>query len=117
MAIHFLFGPARLDGIIGIKPYEQKGNNVSIIDGGRELTLLSTCIYLDEPEEADLTALGQRLRSADDAIIGSHDYREVVTVNMAAAIEYLTIDHIGELVRQGEIRNDWQGIRYAERRA
>ena len=50
-------------------------NNVCIIDGGRELTLLSTCIYLDEDEKAIISAINQRLKSADYAIIGSqaHD--------------------------------------------
>ncbi len=113
---NFLFSPDRLTGVIGITRYEHKGNNVWIIDGGREITLLSTCIYLDEDEKAILTAIDQRLQSADYAIIGSHDYREVVPVHMSRAIEYLnanynieyvTIDRIGELVRKGEILNDW----------
>ena len=78
--------------------------------------LLSTCIYLDEDEEAILSAINQRLRSHDYAIIGSHDYREAVPVHMTGAIEYLnahydveyvTIDRIGELVRSGKISNDW----------
>jgi hypothetical protein len=112
---NYLFSPDRLEGVIGIGRYEHKGNNVWTIDGGRELTLLSTCVYLDETEEIVLTALDERLFAADYAIIGSHDYREVVPANMMAAIEYLdagydveyvTIDRIGELVRKGEIRND-----------
>jgi hypothetical protein len=102
--------------VIGITRHEHKGNNVWTIDGGRELTLLSTCIYLDEEKEAILTAINHRLQSADYAIIGSHDYREVVPVHMTTAIEYLnanydveyvTIDRIGELVRKGIIRNEW----------
>lgn len=113
---NFLFSPTRLKKVIGIHRYEHKGNNVWIIDGGREITLLSTCIYLDEDEEAILSAINQRLRSHDYAIIGSHDYREVVPVHMTGAIEYLnahydveyvTIDRIGELVRSGKISNDW----------
>ncbi len=113
---NFLFSPTRLKNVIGITRHEHKGNNVWTIDGGRELTLLSTCIYLDEEKEAILTAINHRLQSADYVIIGSHDYREVVPVHMTTAIEYLnanydveyvTIDRIGELVRQGEIRNEW----------
>ncbi len=113
---NFLFSPTRLKNVIGISRIEHKGNNVWTIDDGRELTLLSTCIYLDETEEAILTAIGQRLQSADYAVIGSHDYREVVPVHMSRTIEYLnanynveyvTIDRIGELVRNGEICNDW----------
>jgi hypothetical protein len=113
---NFLFSPTRLKNVIGFTRHEHKGNNVWTIDGGRELTLLSTCIYLDEDEEAILTAINQRLQSADYAIIGSHDYREVVPVHMTTAIEYLnanydveyvTIDRIGELVRKGIISNEW----------
>jgi hypothetical protein len=113
---NFLFSPTRLKNVIGFTLHEHKGNNVWTIDGGRELTLLSTCIYLDEDKEAILTAINHRLQSADYAIIGSHDYREVVPVHMTTAIEYLnanydveyvTIDRIGELVRKGLIRNEW----------
>jgi hypothetical protein len=113
---NFLFSPTHLGNVIGITRHEHQGDNVWIIDGGREITLLSTCIYLDEDEEAILTAIDQRLQSTDYAIIGSHDYREVVPVHMTAAIEYLnanynveyvTVDRIGELVRKGEIHNDW----------
>ncbi len=113
---NFLFSPTRLKNVIGMTRHEHKGNNVWTIDGGRDLTLLSTCIYLDEDKEGILSAINQRLQSADYAIIGSHDYREVVPVHMTAAIEYLnanynveyvTIDRIGELVRKGEIRNEW----------
>jgi hypothetical protein len=113
---NFLFSPERLKNVIGITRHEHKGDNVWIIDGGRELTLLSTCIYLDEAEEAILTAIDQRLASSDYAIIGSHDYRQVVPEHMSKAIEYLnanytveyvTIDRIGALVRKGEVRNDW----------
>jgi len=113
---NFLFSPTRLKNVIGITRQKHKGNNVWTVDGGRELTLLSTCIYLDEDKEAILTALNQRLLSADYAIIGSHDYRELVPVHMTAVIEYLnanydveyvTIDHIGDMVRKEEIRNEW----------
>ncbi|KPL23659.1 MAG: hypothetical protein AMS23_06350 [Bacteroides sp. SM1_62] len=113
---NFLFGPDRLNGVIGITRYEHKGDNVWVIDGGREITLLSTCVYLDEDEKTIYSAIDQRLRSADYAIIGSHDYREAVPEHMAMAIEYLnanynieyvTIDRIGELVRSREICNDW----------
>jgi hypothetical protein len=113
---NFLFSPTRLKKVIGIHRCEHIGNNVWVIDGGREITLLSTCIYLDEDEEAILSAINQRLRSADYAIFGSHDYREVVPVHMTGVIEYLndyydveyvTIDRIGELVRNGKISNDW----------
>ena len=113
---NYLFSPDRLQGINGITRYEHKKNNVWIIDGGREITLLSTCVYLDKDEKTIIEAIDQRLKSADYAIIGSHDYREVVPKHMAGAIEYLnanynieyvTIDRIGEMVRNGEIRNDW----------
>ena len=113
---NYLFSPDRLQGIIGITRFEQKENNVWIIDGGREITLLSTCVYLDKDEKTIVTAIDQRLKSADYAIIGSHDYREVVPKHMAIAIEhlnanydveYVIIDRIGEMVRHGKIRNDW----------
>ena len=113
---NYLFSPDRLDGVIGITRYEHKGNNVWIIDGGREITLLSTCVYLDEDKKTIITAIDQRLNSADYAIIGSHDYREVVPEHMSGSIEYLnanynieyvTIDRIGEMVRNEEIRNSW----------
>ncbi len=113
---NFLFSPDRLESIMDIQRYDHKGNHVWIIDGGREITLLSTCVYLDEDEETILNAIDQRLKSADYAIIGSHDYREIVPGNMSKAIEYLnanydveyvTIDRIGELVRSGVIRNEW----------
>jgi len=113
---NFLFSPTRLKNVIGITRHEHKGNNVWTIDGGRDLTLLSTCVYLDEADKVVISALDKRLKSADYAIIGSHDYREVVPVHMSTVIEYLnvnyeveyvTIDRIGELVRKGVIRNDW----------
>jgi hypothetical protein len=113
---NYLFSPTRLKNVIGITHYKHKGNNVWRVDGRRELTLLSTCIYLDEPEETVLNAVDNRLQSADYVIIGSHDYRKVVPGNMSKTIEYInanydveyvTIDRIGELVRSGEIRNDW----------
>jgi len=113
---NFLFSPTRLKNVIGIARHEHQRNNVWIIDGGRELTLLSTCVYLDEAEKVVISALDKQLKSADYAIIGSHDYREVVPVYMTRAIEYLndnynveyvTINRIGELVRKGVIRNEW----------
>lgn len=113
---NYLFSPDRLPEVIGITQYVHKKNNVWIIDGGREITLLSTCVYLDKNEKTIITAIDQRLKSADYAIIGSHDYRELVPKHMAIAIkylntnydiEYVTIDRIGEMVRSGEIRNNW----------
>ena len=113
---NYLFSPDRLPGVIGITRHEHKGNNVWIIDGGREITLLSTCVLLDEDKESIITAIDQRLLSADYAIISNHDYREVVPGHMNMAIEYLnahydieyvTISRIGEMVRNGEIRNNW----------
>lgn len=113
---NYLFSPDRLPGVIGITRHEHKGNNVWIIDGGREITLLSTCVLLDEDKQSIITAIDQRLLSADYAIISNHDYREVVPGHMNMAIEYLnahydieyvTIDRIGEMVRNGEIRNNW----------
>ena len=114
---NYLFSPDRLPGIIGITRHEHKGNNVWIIDGGREITLLSTCVLLDEDRKSIITAIDQRLKSADYAIISSHDYREVVPDHMSMAIkylnanyniEYVTIGRIGEMVRKGEIRNNYQ---------
>jgi hypothetical protein len=111
---NFLFNPDRLEGVKGLTRAEHKGNNVWIIDGGREITLLSTCVYLDKDEQTVLSAIDERLASADYAIIGSHDYREAVPRHLAAAIEhlndrynveYVTVDRIGELVRRGEIIN------------
>ena len=113
---NYLFSPDRLPGVIGITRHEHKGNNVWIIDGGREITLLSTCVLLDEDKQSIITAIDQRLTSADYAIISSHDYREVVPGHMNMTIEYLnanynieyvTISRIGEMVRNGEIRNNW----------
>ncbi len=111
---NYLFNPERLPGIIGIGQYEQKGNEVWIIDGGREITLLDTCVYLDEEISAVIAAVDRRLDSADYAIIGCHDYREDVPIHLKETIqhlntefkvEYVTIDKIGELVRQGKISN------------
>jgi len=112
---NYLFNPDRLPGVIGIRQAQHKGNNVWTIDGGREITLLSTSVYLDEELDSVITALDQSLENADYAIIGSHDYREVVPKHLKECIEYLnanykveyvTIDAIGELVRKGNIRND-----------
>jgi len=111
---NFLFDPERLPGVIGIGRYEEKGNNVWTIDGDREITLLSTCTYLDQEIDSVLTAIDRRLESSDYAIIGSHDYREVVPEHLKQSmeymnsnynIEYVTIDRIGELVRRGKIKN------------
>lgn len=113
---NFLFSPERLQGVIGINQYEHKGNNVWMIEGGREITLLSTCVYLDEDEKTIISSIKKRLDSANYAIIGSHDYRQDVPGHMSMAIDYLnarydikyvTIDQIGELVRHGKIRNEW----------
>ncbi len=113
---NYLFSPDRLPGVIGITRHEHQGNNVWLIDGGREITLLSTCVLLDEDKKSIITAIDQRLTSADYAIISSHDYREVVPEHMNMTIEYLnanynieyvTISRIGEMVRNGEIRNNW----------
>lgn len=113
---NFLLSPDHLQGVIGITRCEHKGNNVWIIDGNREITLLSTCVYLDKDEQTVLAAIDQRLKSSDYAIIGSHDYREAVPEHMAKAIEHLrtnyntefvTIDRIGEMVRGGKINNLW----------
>jgi len=81
-----------------------------------EITLLPACVYLDEDNEPIITAIDQRLKLANYTIIGSHDYREVVPEHMNITIEYLnahynieyvTINRIGEMVRNGEIRNNW----------
>jgi hypothetical protein len=113
---NFLFNPDRLKTVKGLTRAEHQGDQVWIIDGGREITLLSTCVYLDEDEKTVISAIDKRLESHDYAIIGSHDYREAVPGHMAAAIEhlnahynveYVTIDRIGELVRSGKISNSW----------
>lgn len=112
---NYLFNPDRLPGVIGIGKVQHKGNNVWTIDGGREITLLSTCVYLDEELDSIITALDQSLEKKDYAIIGSHDYREVVPKHLKQSIEYLnanykvkyvTINAIGEMVRKGKIRNE-----------
>ena len=111
---NFLFDPERLPGVIGIGRYEQKGNNVWTIDGGREITLLSTSVYLDKEIDTVVAAVDRRLETADYAIIGSHDYREVVPEHLKKSmkylnanyhVEYVTIDRIGELVRSRKIKN------------
>lgn len=112
---NYLFNPDRLPGVIGIKQARHKGNNVWTIDGEREITLLSSSVYLDEELDSVISALDQRLEIADYAIIGSHDYREVVPKHLKESIEYLnanftveyvTINAIGEMVRKGKIRNE-----------
>lgn len=111
---NYLFKADRLPEVIGINRADHKGNNVWTIDGGRELTLLPTCVYLDKDMEEIIPAIDKRLSRSDFAIIGSHDYREDVPVHLKESIEYLnshynveyvSIDHIGELVRKGEIEN------------
>ena len=111
---NYLFEPERLPGVIGITRFEQKGNHVWTIDGGREITLLSTCVYLDEEMDVIIPAIHKRLETADYAIIGSHDYRELVPVHLKKSIEYLnanyaveyvSVDRIGEMVRSGKIQN------------
>jgi len=111
---NYLLDPGRLAGVIGITRSDQKGNNVWTIDGGREITLLSTCVYLDEDMDVIIPAIDKRLETADYAIIGSHDYQEVVPVHLKKSMEYLnanytveyvTVDRIGEMVRSGEIKN------------
>lgn len=111
---NYLFKSGRLPGVIGIKRTDHKGNNVWVIDGGRELTLLPTCIYLDRDMEEIIPAIDKCLEVADFAIIGSHDYREAVPVHLKKSIEYLnahynveyvSVDRIGEMVRSGKIQN------------
>jgi len=111
---NYLFKSGRLAGVVGISRTDHKGNNVWVIDGGREITLLPTCVYLDQDMEEIIPAIDKRLETADFAIIGSHDYREAVPVHLKKSIEYLnarynveyvSIDRIGELVRKGEIKN------------
>lgn len=111
---NYLLDPDYLPGVKGITQFAQKGNNVWTIDGGRELTLLSTCVYLDEDLDKILPAIDERLETADYAIIGSHDYRELVPIHLKKSIEYLSanynveyvsVDDIGEMVRKGKIQN------------
>lgn len=111
---NFLFDPDRLPGVLGIDSFEHQGNNVWTIDGDRDITLLSTCVYLDQEIDSVLTAIDRRLEKADYAIIGSHDYREVVPEHLSKSwsylnanydIEFVSIDRIGELVRRGKIKN------------
>ena len=111
---NFLFDPVRLPGVVGINSLEHQGNNVWTMDGDRDITLLSTCVYLDEELDSVLTAIDSRLETADYAILGSHDYIEVVPEHLRKSlkhlndnytVEFVTIDRIGELVRQGKIKN------------
>lgn len=111
---NFLFSPKRLQDVIGINYTKHVKNNVWEIDGARQLTLLSTCVFLDSDEKTVIQSIDNRLGSADYAIIASHDYRESVPVNMEKAIvhlnnnytvEYVTIDQIGELIRNEKIDN------------
>ncbi len=111
---NFLFDPVRLPGVVGINSLEHQGNNVWTMDGDRDITLLSTCVYLDEELDSVLTAIDSRLKTADYAILGSHDYIEVVPEHLRKSlkhlndnytVEFVTIDRIGELVRQGKIKN------------
>ncbi len=111
---NYLFEPERLPGVIGITRFEQKGNHVWTIDGGREITLLSTCVYLDEEMDVVTAAIDRNLDTGDYVIIGSHDYREVVPVHLKESMEYLnanynveyvTVDRVGEMVRSGKIQN------------
>ena len=111
---NFLFSPERLQDVIGLSYTKHLKNNVWEIDGARQVTLLSTCIFLDSDENTVMQSIDNCLDSADYAIIASHDYRESVPLNMEKAIvhlnnkynvEYVTIDQIGELVRKGKIKN------------
>ena len=112
---NFMFGADRLPGVVDIKEHKHKGNNVWTIDGDREITLLSTTVYLDRDTDKVIEAIDKRLENADYSIIGCHDYRKIVPGNMEAAIKHIrknfptvkfvTSDEIGELVRAGKIRN------------
>jgi len=111
---NFLFSAEKLKGVIGINKVANLGNNIWEIDGGCKVTLLSTCVYLDNDENIVLKRIDESLNSSDYAIIGCHDYREIVPKNMEKTItylnkkfdvEYVTVDQIGELVRQRIICN------------
>lgn len=112
---NFMFTPDRLPDVIGITRHEHKGNNVWTIDGGREITLIRDCVYLDRPEDEVIKAIDQRLAKADYAVIGCHDYVKCVPSNMERTLAHLnanydatcvTLDQIGEKVRAGTLRND-----------
>ncbi len=111
---NFLFSEDKLRNVIGINDIDHLDNNVWQIDGGRQLTLLSTCVYLDNELDFILNKIDERLSSSDYAIIGCHDYRSNVPHNLQKAIlhinekhdvEYVTIAQIGEMVRKGQIKN------------
>lgn len=111
---NFLFSADRLREVKGIKTVNHLNNNIWDINGGRQVTLLSTCVYLDQEETIVKQSIEECLNSSDYAIIGCHDYRENVPVNLEKAIkyinnkfdvEYVTIDQIGELVRKGIVKN------------
>jgi hypothetical protein len=111
---NFLFSAERLQNVIGIKYAKHENNNVWKIDGGRQVTLLSTCVYLDSEENMVIKSIDERLDSSDYAIVGCHDYRKIVPENLKKAIvhlnenynvKYVTVDQVGELVRKGKINN------------
>ncbi len=111
---NFLFSEENLQNVIGIGSVTHLHNNVWEIDGKRKVTLLSTCVYLDVDEEVVIRKIYERLDSADYAVIGCHDYRKNVPVNMHKAIEainekysvrYVTIDQLGKLIRKGKVKN------------
>jgi peptidoglycan/xylan/chitin deacetylase (PgdA/CDA1 family) len=108
------FTSDRIAGIRGITSHEHRGNNVWTVDGGREITLLETTVYLDRDEGTVLAAADKRFAEADYALIGCHDYRRIVPRNLDAVIRhladrhdvhYVTADRLGELVRVGTLRN------------
>ena len=112
---NFLFTPDRLEEVKGITACTHDGNNVWTIDDGRKITTLATTVYLDRDEETVIDAIDARLKNADYALIGCHDYRRIVPENLDKAIahlnahydvRYVTIDRLGEAVRASELRND-----------
>lgn len=112
---NFMMSADRLPDIVDITDHRHLENNVWAIDGGRELTLLSTTVYLDLDTDKVVTAVDDRLTNADYAVIGCHDYRAIVPPNMDVAIghirekfpnvRFVTSDEIGDLVRAGKIEN------------
>lgn len=112
---NFLFSADRLHDVVGIHDFKHLQNNVWKIDGGRVLTLLSTTVFLDADEQKVISSINERLQDADYAILGCHDYRENVPANLRSAIialnknydvRYVTIEKLGELIRNGTIKNN-----------
>jgi hypothetical protein len=112
---NFMCTPERLQGVIGLTQCEEKGNGLYTLNGGRSVTLIRDCVYLDRPEAEVLKTVDEHLAKYDYAVIGCHDYFQCVPANLAATIAhlnaqydvtYLTIDQLGDRIRAGTLKND-----------